>query len=88
MDMMWVMIIIFSLCGMVGAYNAWLHVIIPAMARAALRYTDTHEPNFKLTYVSEPDTVYLLRWHLIPRNRFFNVYLHRMLNSDEGKKAA
>lgn len=26
---------------------------------------------------------YLLRWYLIPRNRFFNIYLHKFLRSDQ-----
>lgn len=26
---------------------------------------------------------YLRRWHLIPRNRFFNVYLHHFVGSDD-----
>lgn len=28
---------------------------------------------------------YLQRWWLIPRNRFFNVYLHRFLRSDDDR---
>lgn len=28
---------------------------------------------------------YLLRWHVIPRNRFLNIYLHRFLRSDEDR---
>lgn len=28
---------------------------------------------------------YLHRWHLIPRNRWFNVYLHKFLGSDDGR---
>lgn len=28
---------------------------------------------------------YLLRWWIIPRNRFFNVYLHRFLRSDDDR---
>ena len=27
-------------------------------------------------------TNYLERWHLIPRNRFFNVYLHKFSGPD------
>lgn len=27
---------------------------------------------------------YMLRWHLIPRNRFFNIYLHNIKRSDRG----
>lgn len=34
----------------------------------------------------QPDVIigvdYLHRWHVIPRNRFFNVYLHRFIGSD------
>ncbi len=36
-----------------------------------------------------PDRViegrYLSRWHVIPRNRFFNIYLHKTLTSDPGR---
>ncbi len=36
-----------------------------------------------------PDRViggrYLSRWHVIPRNRFFNIYLHKTLTSDRGR---
>jgi hypothetical protein len=28
---------------------------------------------------------YLLRWFVIPRNRFFNIYLHRFLRSDNDR---
>ncbi|MCB1886271.1 MAG: hypothetical protein KDH20_01580 [Rhodocyclaceae bacterium] len=28
---------------------------------------------------------YLLRWHVIPRNRRFNVYLHRFMRSDDDR---
>lgn len=28
---------------------------------------------------------YLIRWWVIPRNRFFNVYLHRFLRSDDDR---
>lgn len=28
---------------------------------------------------------YLLRWHLLPQNRWFNVYLHKMLRSDDDR---
>lgn len=31
------------------------------------------------------DDPYLLRWWVIPRNRFFNVYLHRFLRSDDDR---
>lgn len=28
---------------------------------------------------------YLSRWHVIPRNPFFNIYLHRFIGSDDGR---
>ncbi len=31
------------------------------------------------------DNPYLLRWHLIPRNRWFNIYLHKFLRDDEDR---
>jgi len=37
----------------------------------------------------DPDVVigenYLLRWHVIPRNTFFNIYLHCFLGSDDDR---
>jgi hypothetical protein len=34
-------------------------------------------------YVVFPEDPYLRRWHLIPRNRWFNIYLHHFLRSDD-----
>ncbi|MGY1490738.1 hypothetical protein ACW4YW_15130 [Methylobacillus pratensis] len=31
------------------------------------------------------DDPYLLRWYVIPRNRFFNVYLHKFMRSDDDR---
>lgn len=31
------------------------------------------------------DSPYLLRWHLLPRNRFLNVYLHYFMRSDDDR---
>jgi hypothetical protein len=31
------------------------------------------------------DRPYLLRWHVIPRNRFFNIYLHKFLRDDDDR---
>ena len=36
-------------------------------------------PDFKIGLLTDPST---LRWHLIPRNAVFNVYLHKWLKSD------
>ena len=35
--------------------------------------------------IGDPDRPYLLRWYVIPRNRFLNVYLHRFLRSDDDR---
>lgn len=35
--------------------------------------------------IGEPDRPYLLRWWVIPRNRFFNIYLHKILRDDEDR---
>lgn len=35
--------------------------------------------------IGDPDRPYLLRWWLIPRNRWFNVYLHHILRSDDDR---
>jgi len=35
--------------------------------------------------VGEEDDPYLLRWFVIPRNRFFNIYLHKFCRSDDDR---
>lgn len=32
--------------------------------------------------IREGDRVYLYRWHLIPRNKYFNIYLHKFVGDD------
>lgn len=39
-------------------------------------------PDFIIGGAESP---YLLRWWLLPRNRWFNVYLHRFLRSDDDR---
>jgi len=36
--------------------------------------------------VGNPDKPYLLRWHLIPRNPFINIYLHCFKDSDQNRE--
>lgn len=31
------------------------------------------------------DDPYLLRWHIIPRNKFFNIYLHKFCRPDDDR---
>jgi len=35
--------------------------------------------------VGGPDTPYMRRWWVIPRNRFFNIYLHQFMRDDEDR---
>lgn len=35
--------------------------------------------------IGEPDAPYMHRWYVIPRNKFFNVYLHHVLRSDDDR---
>jgi hypothetical protein len=39
-------------------------------------------PDFVVGDAADP---YLRRWHLLPRNRWFNVYLHNFLRSDDDR---
>jgi hypothetical protein len=46
--------------------------------------------NWKLWFYREPDFIigdppYLRRWYVIPRNRFFNIYLHNIIKSDDDR---
>lgn len=42
-------------------------------------------------FTRKPDFViggsnpYMLRWYIIPRNRFFNIYLHKILRDDDDR---
>lgn len=40
------------------------------------------KPDFIIGDLKDP---YLLRWWIIPRNRFFNIYLHKVLRSDDDR---
>lgn len=35
--------------------------------------------------IGQHDNPYMLRWWLIPRNRWFNVYLHKVCRSDDDR---
>lgn len=41
------------------------------------------DPDF---VVGSADDPYMRRWYLIPRNRFFNIYLHEFCRSDSDKE--
>jgi len=40
------------------------------------------DPDF---IIGDVDSPYLKRWWMIPRNRFFNIYLHEFLRSDDDR---
>lgn len=46
------------------------------------RVATTRAPDFIIGGVDNP---YMLRWWVIPRNRWFNIYLHRFLRSDDDR---
>lgn len=57
----------------------WLaKFLLPRLVELSKR----REPDFQITRGSDKE-VYLRRWWVIPRNRFFNVYLHNMLRDDD-----
>lgn len=51
---------------------AWLMTLV----------VDRRKPDWT---IGDPERPYLLRWWLIPRNRWFNVYLHMFLRSDDDR---
>lgn len=42
----------------------------------------SRDPDFIIGGKENP---YMLRWWVIPRNKFFNIYLHRFLRSDDDR---
>lgn len=47
-----------------------------------LRWARARAPDF---VIGGTDAPYLLRWWLLPRNKFFNVYVHQFLRSDDDR---
>lgn len=56
--------------------------MIQHLFRAFERIADRRPPDFIVGGKEDP---YLMRWWVIPRNRFFNVYLHHFLRSDDDR---
>lgn len=52
------------------------------LASRLIAISTTRPPDFVIGNPSQP---YLKRWWLIPRNRYFNIYLHQFLRSDEDR---
>jgi len=53
-----------------------------SLARRIIANATKRPPDF---VIGGQDRPYLLRWWLIPRNRFFNVYLHCFLRDDDDR---
>lgn len=47
--------------------------------RKADRIMDQRQPDF---YIGGKEDPYMIRWWVIPRNKWFNIYLHKILKSD------
>lgn len=52
------------------------------LLRWALRFMASRAPDF---VIGEPERPYMHRWWVIPRNRWFNIYLHAILRSDDDR---
>ncbi|WP_099866048.1 hypothetical protein [Pararhizobium haloflavum] len=56
-------------------------MIASILAKAVRRLT-RREPDFIIGGAGRP---YMLRWYVIPRNRWFNIYRHIVLRSDDDR---
>ena len=52
------------------------------IAARLIAISEKREPDFVIGGAERP---YLRRWWLIPRNRWFNIYLHEFLRSDDDR---
>jgi hypothetical protein len=59
-------------------------VITDALYRRACKIMAERHPDFVIGDISENGS-YLKRWWVIPRNRVFNIYLHRVTRSDDDR---
>lgn len=60
---------------------SFVATLLDALTR---RVVDVRAPDFVIRGLHD-DSVYLVRWWVIPRNRFFNIYLHHFLRSDDDR---
>ncbi|MCB1476612.1 MAG: hypothetical protein H6883_07140 [Rhodobiaceae bacterium] len=52
------------------------------LLKRAERVMESRKPDFLIGPQGDP---YMQRWWLIPRNRVFNIYLHRILHDDDDR---
>lgn len=53
-----------------------------SLSQSIIKWALHREPD---AVIGGRDNPYLLRWFLIPRNRFFNIYVHWFLRSDDDR---
>lgn len=58
---------------------------IATLVYRAVRWYFGDTPPYEVIRVPEQPTDYMHRWWLFPRNRFFNIYVHRFLRSDDDR---
>lgn len=56
--------------------------IVSRLARALGRIGFGRDPDF---IIGQPGNDYLRRWFVIPRNNYFNIYLHQFIRSDDDR---
>lgn len=59
-----------------------LRNLFTRFANALIARAERRLPDF---VIGGHDNPYLLRWHLIPRNAVFNIYLHKFLRDDDDR---
>ena len=57
-------------------------MFIKFLCKKAIAVTESREPDIKIGGQISP---YMLRWWWLPRNRFFNIYIHRFLKDDDDR---
>lgn len=53
------------------------------LREAVLEWLERHLPSEPDVYVGGKGSHHMLRWHLIPRNKFIGLYFHKMIASDD-----
>jgi hypothetical protein len=61
---------------------ALFSVLFMYMRNRAQKITQRRVPDF---VIGDPEQPYMLCWWWLPRNRFFNVYIHKMLKDDDDR---
>lgn len=62
--------------------NIVTRLLAKGVLRLAERHMSRHAPDRVIGGVENP---YMLRWFVLPRNRWFNIYLHNIVRSDDDR---